>query len=67
MSVHSRSAPALCPQLTLSDGAIKMFEVPMTEFHKLRYSVAKVRLAQRSGCGAARQRLRLLAGAAADG
>jgi hypothetical protein len=30
------------PQMFLSDGCIRTFEVPVTQFHQLRYKVAKV-------------------------
>ena len=34
--------PCVAMQMTLSDGAIKSFEVPIEQFHALRYNVAKV-------------------------
>ena len=34
--------PCVTMQMTLSDGSIKSFEVPIEKFHALRYNVAKV-------------------------
>ena len=40
-----RDAPSLVlsvPQMTLSDGKIKTFELPIEQFHRLRFGVAKM-------------------------
>jgi hypothetical protein len=34
--------PAVLIQMTLSDGTIETFEMPVEEFHKLRYNVSYV-------------------------
>ena len=34
--------PSVMMQLTLSSGRVVAFEVPLEQFHQLRYSVAKV-------------------------
>ena len=40
--MHETSQPQLCvSQMTLSDGRIKTFEVPIEQFHRLRFGVAK--------------------------
>ena len=39
---HALTRAGACVQMTLSDGSIKTFEVPMDRFSELRYNVAKV-------------------------
>ena len=34
--------PSILAELTLSDGKVKTFEVPVSKFHELRYNVAYV-------------------------
>ena len=34
--------PTVMLQLTLSDGRVHLFEVPLSQFHELRYNVAAV-------------------------
>lgn len=34
--------PCILMQVALSDGRIKTFDVPVDQFHQLRYNVAKV-------------------------
>jgi hypothetical protein len=35
--------PAILMEMTLGDGTIRTFEVPVDQFHDLRFNVAKVR------------------------
>ncbi|CAI8051104.1 COMM domain-containing protein 5 [Geodia barretti] len=41
-SLHRVLEPSILMEMTLSDGTIKTFEIPVSKFHELRYSVAYV-------------------------
>jgi len=41
-SLHRVLEPSILMEMTLSDGSIKTFEVAVSQFHELRYSVAYV-------------------------
>jgi hypothetical protein len=40
-SLNRVMRPSILMELTLNDGSVELFDVPLEEFHKLRYSCAK--------------------------